>query len=163
MIKKIAKFIRFLILAFVWTILFWSLSRMLMKIIWQFDIFNMKQWQVIVDYWNNNGVISGTSDFSFFIAFVVVFVLWLLGIRKVNKINYINMLIKPIEYISNRKMKKYEKIDNHVVIKNISVGEKVNIEDVIKDRIRQEKNNVAKDAEMLRKNISEKIIQRKEQ
>ena len=163
MIKKIARLLRFLILAFVWTFLFWSFARFVMKMIWQFDIFSMKQWRVIVDYWNGYGVISGFSDFSFFIVLLIVFVLWLYGIRKVNKINYINLLIKPIEYINNRSMKKYEKNDVHVVIKNISVGEKISIEDVIKDRIRQEKTSVAKDAEALRKNISEKIIQRKEQ
>jgi hypothetical protein len=163
MIKKIARLVRFLILVFVWTLLFWSVARFVMKLIWRFDIFSMKQWSVIVDYWNNNGVIAGISDFSFFIVLLMVFVLWLYGIHKVNKINYINMLIKPIEYINNRSMKKYEKNDVHVVIKNISVGEKISIEDVIKDRIRQEKNIVAKDAEALRKSISEKIIQRKEQ
>ena len=68
-----------------------------------------------------------------------------------------------MEYFANREIKKYENIDTHVVIKNISVGEKMTIEDVIKDRIKQEKANVAKDADALRKNISEKIIQRKEQ
>ena len=163
MIKKIAKFIRFLILAFIWTVFFWTLVRYIMKLIWDFDVLNMKQWSIIADYWNNNGVIAGFSDFSFFIALFMVFILWLWGMLKVNKINYLKLLIKPFEYLHNRGMKKYENIDTHVVIKNISVGEKISIEDVIKDRIKQEKVNVAKDAEALRRNISEKIIQRKEQ
>ena len=53
-------------------------------------------------------------------------------------------------------------MDTHVVIKNISIGEKLTIEDVIKDRIKQEKASVSKDADSLRKNISQKIMQSKE-
>jgi hypothetical protein len=118
---------------------------------------------MIVQYWNNNGVISGFSDISFFIVLILTLVIWIWGIRKVNKINYLKLFIKPLEYIANREIKKYENVDTHVVIKNISVGEKLTIEDVIKDRIKQEKANVAKDADSLRKNITEKIIKRKEQ
>ena len=59
-------------------------------------------------------------------------------------------------------IKKYENLDTHVIIKNISIGEKMTLEDVIKDRIKQEKTNVSKDADALRKHISQKIMQRKE-
>lgn len=163
MIKKIWRFIKFLTLSAIWTYVFLGTARFAMWKIWKFDIFSLKQWKVISDYWNNNGVISGASDFSFFIVLIIVFVLWILGISRVNKIKYRNLFLKPLEYFANREIKKYENIDTHVVIKNISVGEKMTIEDVIKDRIKQEKANVAKDADALRKNISEKIIQRKEQ
>ena len=89
--------------------------------------------------------------------------MWLWGIRKVNKIKYSRLFLKPLEYFANRDIKKYENIDTHVVIKNISVGEKLTVEDIIKERIKNEQTSKAKDAEDLRKTISEKIIQRKEQ
>lgn len=163
MIKKIGRLIKFVLLSLIWTIVFLNVSRLLIYYIWKFNILNTKQWSMIVQYWNNNGVISGFSDISFFIVLILTLVIWIWGIRKVNKINYLKLFIKPLEYIANREIKKYENVDTHVVIKNISVGEKLTIEDVIKDRIKQEKANVAKDADSLRKNITEKIIKRKEQ
>ncbi|MBE6451094.1 MAG: hypothetical protein E7016_03930 [Alphaproteobacteria bacterium] len=162
MFKKIGKAIRFLFLSAVWTAVLFTLSRFLMKLIWQFDILSFKQWNVIAQYWNNNGVIAGFSDYMFFVALILILYVWLKGIRKVNSINYFKLLLKPIEYFSNRDIQKYENMDTHVVIKNISVGEKLTIEDVIKDRIKKEKATVAKDAESLRKNISQKIMQSKE-
>ena len=59
MFKKIGKAIRFLFLSAVWTAVLFTLSRFLMKLIWQFDILSFKQWNVIAQYWNNNGVIAG--------------------------------------------------------------------------------------------------------
>lgn len=163
MIKKLWRMIKFLTLTTIWTVAFLGMSRAIMRLVWKFDILSIKQWKVIAEYWNNNGVISGWFDIGFFIVLIIVFVIWIWGIRRVNKIKYGRILLKPIEYFSNREIKKYENIDTHVVIKNISVGEKMTIEDVINDRIKQEKSNVAKDADALRKSISEKIIQRKEQ
>ncbi|MBQ7303380.1 MAG: hypothetical protein IJW75_00475 [Alphaproteobacteria bacterium] len=163
MIKKIARAVKHVILWFVWTVLFINLSRIIIYYIWKFNILSLKQWKMIKQYWDNNGVISGFSDISFFIALILVFVIWFIGMRKVNKIKYGQLLLKPIEYFANKEIKKYENIDTHVVIKNISVGEKISIEDVIKDRINQEKANSVKGAEELRKNVIEKIIQRKEQ
>ncbi len=163
MIKKIYRTIRFLILATIWTAFILAFCRFFMRLMFKFDIMSAKQWRVIAEYWNHNGVIAGFYDFSFFLVLIVVFVVWFIGVRKVNKIEYAKLFMKPIVYLANRDMKKYENVDNHVVIKNISIGEKLTIEDVIKDRIKQEKSNVAKDADSLRKNISEKIIKRKEQ
>ena len=163
MIKKLGRLIKFVLLSFVWTIVFLNISRLLIYYIWKFNVLNPKQWNMIGQYWNNHGVISGFSDISFFIVLILSIVIWIWGIRKVNKINYFKLFIKPLEYIANREIKKYENVDTHVVIKNISVGEKLTIEDVIKDRIKKEKASVAKDADSLRKNITEKIIQRKEQ
>ena len=162
MFKKIGRAIRFLFLSTIWTIVLFALSRFLMKLLWQFDILSFKQWNVIVQYWNNNGVIAGFSDYMLFIALIIILVVWLKGIRKVNSINYVKLILKPLEYFSNRDIQKYENMDTHVVIKNISIGEKLTIEDVIKDRIKQEKASVSKDADSLRKNISQKIMQSKE-
>ncbi len=163
MIKKITRAVKHVILWFVWTVLFISLSRIIIYYIWKFNILSLKQWQVIKQYWNNNGVISGFSDISFFVALILVFVIWFIGMRNVNKIKYGPLLLKPIEYFANKEIKKYENMDTHVVIKNMAVGEKMSVEDIIKERIKQEKANVAKDADVLRQNVIEKIIQRKEQ
>lgn len=161
--KKIAKAIKFIILASVWSFVFIGLSRYLLNKFFKFDFLSQTQWKAIAEYWNKGGVVRDVSDYMFFASLIVVFVLWLWGIRKVNKIKFSRLLIKPLEYFANRDIKKYESIDTHVVIKNISVGEKLTVEDIIRERIKSEQTAKAKDAEDLRKTISEKIIQRKEQ
>lgn len=161
--KKIAKAIKFIILASVWSFIFIGFSRFLLNMVFKFDFLSHTQWKAIAEYWNKGGVVRDFSDYMFFVSLIIVFVLWLWGIRKVNKIKYSRLFLKPLEYFANRDIKKYESIDTHVVIKNISVGEKLTVEDIIKERIKNEQTSKAKDAEDLRKTISEKIIQRKEQ
>lgn len=162
MFNKLLKTIRFAVLSMFWTSIFYYIARLVVKSIYGFDILNLKQWKIIAKYWNNNGVISGISDISFFIVLIIIFIVWIVGLVKINKIKYSKIMIKPLEYLANREIKKYENLDTHVVIKNISIGEKMTLEDVIKDRIKQEKTNVSKDADALRKHISQKIMQRKE-
>ena len=49
------------------------------------------------------------------------------------------------------------------MIKNIKVGEKISVEDLIQERIKQEQTDNVKESDEMRRNISEKIINRKEQ
>ena len=161
--KKIAKAIKFVFLTTVWYVIFIGFSRYLLNQFLYFDILNTKSWITITEWWENGGKVQKASDYALFISIFAIVVLWIWGLRKVNKINYFKLFLKPIEYFANRDLKKYESIDTHVVIKNISVGEKLTVEDIIKERIKNEKAGKAKDADDLRKTISEKIIMRKEQ
>ena len=80
------------------------------------------------------------------------------------KADYLKILMMPVNYIANYEIKKYEKEDKHVTFKNIAIAEKMTIEDVIQERIQKEKETEhIKEADQLRKNISEKIIKRREQ
>ena len=72
-------------------------------------------------------------------------------------------MIAPLNYIANRDLKKYEQEDTHVVIKNIKVGEKISVEDLIQERMKREQTDNVKESDEMRRNISEKIINRKEQ
>lgn len=162
MFKKLLKLLRLILVGVVWTSAFVLAARLLMIYLWHFDILYKKQWTVLAGFWNNNGVIAGFADYMFFVTLVVLFIVWIWGWRYFYKANYLKLLMSPIAYIANYKLKKYENIDNHIIIKNISVGEKLSVEDFIQNRIKQEKNNPTKEADLLRRNISEKIIQRKE-
>jgi len=74
------------------------------------------------------------------------------------------ILLKPLLYFSNREIKKYEKGGKHVIIKNLIVGEKTTLNDLIEEKIKEEeKQEAPKESETLRKNISKKIIERKGQ
>lgn len=116
-------------------------------------------------FWNGNGVIIGISDYMLFVTLFFLMLFWFFILLFLCRLNYFKLLLKPIEYISNREIKRYEQTNNQIVLKNMSVAEKITIEDVIKERIQQEKkqDKKVKEADYLRQNISEKIIKKKEQ
>ncbi len=165
MLKKIFKIFKFIIIGGIWTPVFLCFSRLLMVKIWQFDIFYKKQWEVMKGFWNGNGVIIGISDYMLFVTLFFLMLFWFFILLFLCRLNYFKLLLKPIEYISNREIKRYEQTNNQIVLKNMSVAEKITIEDVIKERIQQEKkqDKKVKEADYLRQNISEKIIKKKEQ
>ncbi len=164
MLKKIFKIVKLFIIGGLWTLLLACFIRWIMIRIWQFDIFYKKQWSVIAGFWNNNGIIIGASDYMLFVVLLLSLIIWICGWILFYKVSYVSILTKPINYIADRAIKKYETQDNHIVFKNISVAEKTTLEDIIQERIQKEKNKeLIKEAEHLRKNISEKIIKRKEQ
>ncbi len=164
MLKKILKFFKFIVVGCVWTFALICFARWLLIKIWSFDIFYKKQWEVMVGFWNNNGVIIGFSDYMFFVTLLFLVAFWFFGWYFFYKLKYSKILIAPINYIANRELKKYEKESKYITFKNISVAEKITVEDLIQERIHKEKNeDNTKKADLLRKNISEKIIKRKEQ
>lgn len=161
--KKIGAFLKLAMTGAVWSAVFIWLARRLIRLIWNFDILYKKQWEVISRYWNDNGVIIGASDYLFFLTLLFLFIVWLWGWRKLYRANYVKLLLAPLEYINNYQLRKYEQDETHVVIKNMSVGEKLTVEDVIKDRIKKEEQNPRTNTSQdLRQGISQKIIQRKE-
>ena len=163
MLKKIIKTIRALIIGIIWTSALLYVARLLMIYIWKFDIFYTKQWSVVKRFWNSNGVIEDASDYAFFLSLLLILIVWLVGWIKLCRLDYAKLVVAPLNYIANRDLEKYEQIDTHVVIKNIKVGEKISVEDLIQERIKQEQTDNVKESDEMRRNISEKIINRKEQ
>ena len=68
MLKKISKLTKCLFVGAMWTSAFLYIARLLMICIWKFDIFYAKQWSVVKGFWNNNGVIEGAADYTFFLV-----------------------------------------------------------------------------------------------
>lgn len=163
MIKNILKFIRFWAIGFMWTGIYGYLVRLFLIKFWQFDILYRKQWIVIKGFWNSNGVIHGVSDYLLLVSMFILLLIWGWGWYRLYKINYGKKLVGFVNYISGRGLKKYEESAEHVVIKNLKVGEKLTVEDVIQDRIKQEKTEKSQEAGDLRKKVSEKIVNYREQ
>ncbi len=163
MLKKISKLTKCLFVGAMWTSAFLYIARLLMIYIWKFDIFYAKQWSVVKGFWNNNGVIEGAADYTFFLSLLLIAVIWMVGWVKLYRLDYVKLLLAPLNYFANRNIKKYEEADTHVVIKNIKVGEKITVEDIIQDRIKQEKTENVKESDAIRRSLSEKIINHKEQ
>ncbi len=162
MFKSIIKLLRNLIIGAVWTYLFALFSRWLLIYIWHFDILYKKQWIVVKGFWNNNGVIAGSSDYMLLLTMLILLIVWVIGWKKLCKVNYVKLALKPINYIADYGISKYEAEDKHVTIKNLKVGEKITVEDVIQARIKEENSHQDKEADSLRKSISEKITNYRE-
>lgn len=163
MFKKLLKFLRFLLIGAVWSVGFGYVVRMLVVKLWKFDVFYKKQWEVIAQFWENNGVIVGASDYMLFVVLLLSLGVWIWGWRRLVKVDYISIILWPLKYISDKQVEKYQNSGKRVVFKNMGIAEKKTIEDVIEERIKQESGEKSvKESEQLRKNISEKIIRRKD-
>ena len=162
MFAKLLKSIKFLIVCAIWSIFWFKLTEQIILKIWNFDFLKVSQWQFVAEFWRRNGVIYGPSDYLLFLSLLAILVLWGVGLSKLNRLSYVNLLLKPFEYFSDKQIEKYSKETKHVVIKNLVVGEKISVDDLIKQKIEEEGSaEKVKEAENLRQNISKKIIERK--
>ena len=164
MLKKIVKFLKFIFVCFVWSVVWFTFMREVVFSIWNFDFFSTRQWQMVASFWNAHGTIKGLSDYMLFLSMFVTLLLWFLGLRRLYKVDYWQLLLKPFQYFSSKQIEKYKKEGKHVVIKNLVVGEKITLNDLIDEKIKEEgKKQEAKESENLRQNIAQKIIERKGQ
>jgi len=163
MFKKIGLFLKFLIVGVLWSTLWCVITQQIVFKIWNFDYLSPNQWRVIKAFWEKNGVIRGVSDYMLFLTLIVILVVWYFGFKKLYHVQYGKFLLKPFESFSKRQITKYENESKHVVIKNLVVGEKMSLEDLIQQKIdaEQSANAGPKESEVLRQNISKKITEQK--
>ena len=58
MIRKLFKILKAAIVGAVWTVVFVYAAQIIMISIWNFDILNMRDWQVINTFWESGGKIK---------------------------------------------------------------------------------------------------------
>ncbi len=161
-VSKFKKFFKFLFVGFFWTATWGVISQQVILRLFHFNYLSIKQWQMIRSFWQHDGVIKGWADTMLFLCLFLVPVIWILMWRKLMRVNYLRLLIKPFEYFSNRQIEKYRDESKPVVFKNLVVGEKLTLDDLITQKIKQEKKpHDVKAAESLRKKISKKITEQK--
>jgi hypothetical protein len=132
--------------------------------IWGFDLFSIQSWQTIWLYWNRGGIIKGAFEYMLFITFFVALIIWYKGLKRLNHVNFLKLFIKPFEYFSKKQIEKFENASKHITIKNLVVGEKITLDDLIEEKIKEEgSQQQQKESQNLRENISKKIIERKGQ
>ena len=163
MFKKIGHLLKFLIIGVLWSTFWVALTQQIILRIWNFNYISLKQWQMVRAFWQQNGVIKGLSDYMLFIALSVVLLVWYFGFKKLYNTDYLKLFLRPFEYFNKKQIEKYESEGKHVVIKNLVVGEKMTIEDLINQKIKEEKSALPaqKESEILRHNISQKINKQK--
>ena len=163
MFKKLGLFLRFLVIAAVWSAFWLFLTQQLVLRIWNFNYISPKQWSLIKAFWDKNGVIREASDYMLFITLLVILIVWYIGFKKLYHTNYVKLFLRPFEYFHKKRIEQYTTESKHVVIKNLVVGEKMTLEDLINEKIKEEKGQKAshKESEILRETISKKIIEQK--
>ncbi len=162
MFKKIGCFLKMLFTASFWTLLWTLVSRQIILYIWNFDFVSQAHWKLIAEFWQKNGTIKSFSDYMLFLTLFLVLLLWYKGVKYFYKLDYLRLMLKPFEYFSNQQIEKYKKEGKHVVIKNLIVGKKITVDDLIAEKIKEENSQQQeKQADQLRQTLSQKINERK--
>ena len=163
MFKKFGLFLKFLTVGGLWSAFWIALTQQIVLKIWNFNYVPLKQWSLIKAFWDKNGVIREISDYMLFITLFVILFVWYFGLKKLYHTDYVKLFLRPFEYFHKKQIEKYTTESKHVVIKNLVVGEKMTVEDLINQKIKEEKTKTGalKESEILRENISKKIIEQK--
>ena len=162
MFKKVGKLVKFLLTGLFWSVLWTALSQQIVMHIWNFNFLSKDQWQIIAEFWRNNGTIRSFSDYMLFLTLFLIVILWYKGWKRLYHVDYAKLCLAPFEYFSKKQIEKYKAEGKHVVIKNLVVGEKMTLDELIDEKIKEE--NAAqgvKAADNLRQTLSQKIIERK--
>ena len=164
MFKKLLKLIKFLFVLVLWSAVWLLIMRELMIHVWNFDLISPTSWQTISVYWNKGGTIKNANDYMLFITIIFVAVMWYIGLKRLYRVNFARLFLKPFEIFSKKQIAKFESESKHVALKNLVVGEKITLDDLIEEKIKEEGNQqVQKESQNLRENISKKITERKGQ
>ena len=162
MIKKLGTFLRFLFIFVFWSVSWLLLMRRVMIHFWNFDFLSYTHWKMIASFWDANGTIRGTSDYMFFITLLAVIVVWYVFLKKLLRVQYGKLCLRPFEYIFKKQIQKMEGGSKHIALKNLVVGEKKTLDDLIEEKIKAEDSKQSqKESQNLRDNIAKKIIERK--
>lgn len=136
--------------------------RCITRYFWNFDFISLRHWQTIVSFWNANGTIRGVSDYMLFATLLFILIVWYKGLKYFYRLSYGKLLIRPFEYFSKKQIEKYESSGKHVVIKNLIVGEKMTLDELVEEKIKAEDaKQTQKESQNLRESISKKITERK--
>ncbi|MDO4161554.1 MAG: hypothetical protein Q4D80_00930 [Pseudomonadota bacterium] len=157
MIKKLLHYICVLAAGSVWSVALLLLYQFVFFYFYQIDIVSPLTYKTIGNFWNNGGILKSGDllmIFGMFTYFPVVFIGW----KFLAKYSYLKLISKPLSWLSNIGLGKYNGGMPEVNIKNLKVEEKKTIEQLVQERIEQENKKIPKtDTAKFRKEIIEKI------
>lgn len=162
--KKLKKFVRFLAISFVLSIFFLYISRILLKLIWNFDILSAKSYQIILEYWEKGGVFNTFKDISLGIAFILLPIIWLVCSYKLYKYGVGRFLSKPIIKIYRKITRPKNMEIEHISIKNLGNKDKT-LDEIISEKMKEKRINNQSESvcRSLREQISAKIKENEKQ
>ena len=163
MFKKLGRLIRFCFIFTVWTGIFMSAVVYLFKMIWNFNILKEEHWQIILNFWNQGGVINSTQEILFFIALLLIIPLWYIGLKKALKISLIKIFFFPFFVYDAYQERKYNKAPKSIVLKNMGMnfGKKSPrqaMEEMIASRMPKETDKKDLNSSKIRSSLEEKNL-----
>ena len=162
--KKLRKFIRFSVISFIVLIVFLFISRIVLKLIWNFDILALKSYRIMLEYWEKGGVFSTFKDLSLGAFFILFPILWLICSYKLYKYGLGRFLATPIIKIY-RKMTRPKNMEvEHVCIKNLGNKDK-SLDEIISEMIKEKgtSDQTENTCRSLREQIAAKIKENEKQ
>jgi hypothetical protein len=159
--KKILRFIRFCFISVVWTILYFSIVRILLKSIWKFDIFKKVYWEKISEFWEEGGVINSFQEYTFLAMLIAIIPLWLWGWKKANQLSVAKIIFFPIFWYNSYQERKYSKAPKNITLKNMGGGTAKRspqqvMDDLIASRMPKGKDKKDLNSNKIRSNFEEK-------
>ncbi|MBP5399117.1 MAG: hypothetical protein J6Y53_01690 [Alphaproteobacteria bacterium] len=163
MLKKIGRFIRFCFIFVAWTGIYMSVISLLFAKAWNFYLFKKKSWQIILNFWNQGGVINSTQEILFFICLLLIIPLWFLGLRKALKISIAKIIFFPIFLYNAYQEKKYSQAPKSIILKNMGMtlgkkSAKQNLEEMIASRMPKETDKKDLNSNKIRSSLEKKSL-----
>lgn len=160
MIKKVFHFLCFAISSVLWIVLVAFILRCLLLFAFGIDPLAPETYAGLAGYWNSGGVLRG-ADILMLLIIIAYFPICCLGCYKLYHYKYMKLLTVPLNKILNSGFDGYVAPD--VNIKNLKVEEKKTLEQIVQERINEEKKKSQQAGNNIdfRKNIIEKINETK--
>lgn len=155
MLKKFVRFVRAMIIGFLWSYLFIVVANAAMYALWNFNILSPRSWQTISSFWQGGGVIKSNKDYLFLSMLFSLPVFWLWGWRRLCTLSYINILLSPINLYNQQVIKRYGLDSSRVVLRNLKSSQRI-IEE-IKGKLESIKPKKAKEVQNIRNKINKTI------
>lgn len=157
MIKKSLHFICFAVGSILWSVLLGLLYQQLFVMILKINILAPRTYSMLIDFWNGGGVLKG-KDLTLILAVLSYFPLCFYGVYRLYHYKFMKLIIGPLTWFSNLGLGKYQNGAPIVNIKNLKIEEKKTIEQIVQERIEQEKKkNPQTGTTDFRKKIIERI------
>ena len=160
MIKKFFHYLCFAIASILWMGLVAIVLRFVMLFFFSVDPLLPETYAGLADYWNSGGILKG-KDILMILTIVAYFPICCFGCFKLYHYKYMKLLTVPLNKILNHGLDGYVAPD--VNIKNLKVEEKKTLEQIVQERLQEEKkkNQQAAGSTDFRKNIIEQINEAK--
>lgn len=162
--KKIKKILRFSCISVVIFFVIGFIAQFLFRLFWNFDLLNVKSYQLLNKYWNEGGVFNTFHDCSLGASLFLLPIIGFWCSYKVYKKGFWKSLFAPLEKLYNKLTRPKNMEIVHVSLKNLG-GKDKTLDEIISDKIKQQKGDMQSEhtVKNLRKEIAAKLEENEKQ
>ncbi len=160
--KKIFKFIKFLLISIVVFYVYAIIARLLFKMIWNFGLFNPESYAKLYNFWEKGGVFKEFKDLSLAVCLIVLPILWFITSYKLYKKGFWKTILSPF-FKLYKKFTRPKKLDvEHVSIKNLGSKSR-SLDEIIADKMKEKGEKVSQQYTTIdiRQQVSAKVEENK--